>query len=178
MRPEVRFWDKMLPNLPEHSNLYEGSDFVRSLFETICQSSGIRDPRDEFTLEQSEMFTVEEMASNPVAMRFLQFLIKVMRARRVLEITSPDGQFAKGRAENVQRFLTPRGSGAMGLAYAALARAATSQPDLAREDRRRAATWLNKSLAAWRGLQSDPAFSPSHKQEMRKVELAAADISP
>lgn len=99
-------------------------------------------------------------------------------ARRVLEITSPDGQFAKGRAENVQRFLTPRGSGAMGLAYAALARAATSQPDLAREDRRRAATWLNKSLAAWRGLQSDPAFSPSHKQEMRKVELAAADISP
>jgi hypothetical protein len=97
-------------------------------------------------------------------------------ARRVLEITSPDGQFAKGRAENVQRFLIPRGSGAMGLAYAALARAATSRPDLAREDRRQAAAWLYKSLAAWRGLQSDPAFSPSHKQEMRKVELAAAEI--
>jgi hypothetical protein len=97
-------------------------------------------------------------------------------ARRVLEITSPDGQFAKGRAENVQRFLTPRGSGAMGLAYAALAHAATSRPDLAREDRRQAAAWLNKSLAAWRSLQSDPALSPSHKQEMRRVELAAAEI--
>jgi tetratricopeptide (TPR) repeat protein len=97
-------------------------------------------------------------------------------ARRVLEITSPEGQFAKGRAENVQRFLTPRGSGAMGLAYAALAHAATSRPDLAREDRRQAAAWLNKSVAAWRCLQSDPAFSPSHKQEMRRVELAAAEI--
>jgi eukaryotic-like serine/threonine-protein kinase len=80
-------------------------------------------------------------------------------AHRVREITGPDGPFAKGRAENVQRFLTPRGSGAIGLAYAALSRNPTSPPEVVRDDHRQATAFLNESLALWRGLQSDPAFS-------------------
>jgi caffeoyl-CoA O-methyltransferase len=86
MRPDVRFWDKMLPDQPEHANLYKGSAFMQDLFEAVCRSSGIGDPKREFVLEESDMFSVEEMASNPVAMRFLQFLIKVAGVKRVLEI--------------------------------------------------------------------------------------------
>jgi caffeoyl-CoA O-methyltransferase len=86
MRPDVRFWDKMLPDQPEHANLYKGGAFMQDLFEVVCRSSGIGDPKREFVLEQSDMFSVEEMASNPVAMRFLQFLIKVAGVKRVLEI--------------------------------------------------------------------------------------------
>lgn len=86
MRPEVQFWDKMLPDQPEHTHLYQGHALMHDLFEMVCRSSGIRNPHDEFKIEQSDMFTVEEMASNPVAMRFLQFLIKVAGVRRVLEI--------------------------------------------------------------------------------------------
>ena len=86
MRSDVRFWDKMLPDQHEHAHLYKGDDFMRDLFQTICRSSGIPDPRDEFTLQQSDLFTVEEMASNPVAMQFLRFLIRVAGVKRILEI--------------------------------------------------------------------------------------------
>lgn len=86
MRPEVQFWDKMLPDQPEHAQLYKGSAFMRDLFDVVCRSSGIANPHDEFKLEQSELFTAEEMASNPIAMRFLQFLIRLAGVRRVLEI--------------------------------------------------------------------------------------------
>lgn len=86
MRPEVRFWDKLLPDQHEHAYLYKGSDFMADLFGVICRSSDIKSPYEEFDLERSDLFTVEEMASNPVSMRFLQFLIKVAGVRRVLEI--------------------------------------------------------------------------------------------
>ena len=82
----VRYWDKMLPDQSEHANLYRGDALMHDLFDAISRSSGIGDPKSEFTLEESDMFTVEEMASNPVAMRFLQFLIKVAGVKRVLEI--------------------------------------------------------------------------------------------
>jgi hypothetical protein len=44
---------------------YKGASFVRDPFTVVCRSSGIRDPHDEFKLEQSGMFTAEKMASNP-----------------------------------------------------------------------------------------------------------------
>lgn len=94
-------------------------------------------------------------------------------ARRALEVCDPGAPIARGRAENVQRFLNPRGSGTMGLTYAALARGGTS----ASEDRRQAGEWLRKSLAAWRDLQTDPAFAPAHKEELQQVEAAAASVS-
>jgi predicted O-methyltransferase YrrM len=75
----------MLPLQREYSNLYRGSELTKDLFELICRSSGIGDPKLEFALEQSDLFTIEEMGSNPVAMRFLQFLIRVAGVRRVLE---------------------------------------------------------------------------------------------
>lgn len=86
MRPEVKFWDKMLPDQAEHAQLYKGQAFMHDLFDVVCRSSGIRNPYDEFKLEQSDLFTAEEMASNPIAMRFLQFLIRQAGVRRVLEI--------------------------------------------------------------------------------------------
>ena len=86
MTDNIRYWDKMLPVQKEYSNLYRGSALTQGLFDLICRSSGIGDPKLEFALEQSDLFTIEEMGSNPIAMRFLQFLIKVAGVRRVLEI--------------------------------------------------------------------------------------------
>ncbi len=104
MRPDVRYWDKMLPDQAEHANHYRGDDLMRDLFEVISRASGIGDPKTEFVLEESDMFSVEEMASNPVAMRFLQFLIKVAGVKRVLEIGAFIGfsamSFAKALPED------------------------------------------------------------------------------
>jgi serine/threonine protein kinase len=98
-------------------------------------------------------------------------------ARRALEICDPAAPAAKGRAENVQRFLNPRGSGAMGLTYSSLARTKISPPEVSAGDRRLAKDWLQKSLASWHDLQNDPAFAPSHREEMQHVEQAAAEMN-
>jgi predicted O-methyltransferase YrrM len=83
---KVGFADKLLPDQQEHTYYYTGSDFERSLYETICRSSGIQSPHQEFALDYTDKFTVEEMASNPVSLRFLQFVVKLSGAKRVLEI--------------------------------------------------------------------------------------------
>lgn len=83
----VRFCDKLLPDQHEHTYHYrDGGDYVAGLYDTICRSSGILSPDQEFKLEKTDKFTVEEMASNPVSLRFLQFLIQVSGVKRVLEI--------------------------------------------------------------------------------------------
>jgi predicted O-methyltransferase YrrM len=84
--PNLRFCDKLLPDQPEHANLYSGKDFAESLYRTIAHASRIDNPHEEFKLTYTDMFRVEEMASNPVSLRFLQFLVTAIGARRVLEI--------------------------------------------------------------------------------------------
>ena len=83
---KVAFADKLLPDQAEHTYYYTGDDFLGAMYETIRRASGIVSPHEEFALEYSDQFTVEEMASNPVSLRFFQFLTKVSGARRVLEI--------------------------------------------------------------------------------------------
>jgi caffeoyl-CoA O-methyltransferase len=84
----LRFSDKFLPDQPEHMNQFGGSveQYWVALYDTIVTASGIADPYRDFDLATSDLFTVEEMASNPVLLRFLQFLVRFGRCRRVLEI--------------------------------------------------------------------------------------------
>jgi len=82
----VQFYDKLLPDQPEHNNFYTGDNIYKSIYESICAASGIKNPHEEFKLEYTDKFTVEEMASNPVSMQFLAFLLKISGAKRVLEI--------------------------------------------------------------------------------------------
>ena len=83
---KLRFADKLLPDQPEHAYHFGDGDLMQSLYDAICQASGIVSPHEEFALEYSDQFTVEEMASNPVSLRFFEFLAHVSGARRVLEI--------------------------------------------------------------------------------------------
>jgi tetratricopeptide (TPR) repeat protein len=97
-------------------------------------------------------------------------------ARRALEVSDPSSPAAKTRSDILQRFLTPRGPTAMGLVYADLARFNHAVRDQARKDRADAIEWLEKSLDAWRKVQSDPAFAPSRKKEMDQAMGALASL--
>ena len=80
-------WQKILPNQDFNSNLYRGSEpFEKALYETILNVSGIKSPTEKFTIEQTDMFTIEEMASSPMVLGFLQWLIEIAGVRRILEI--------------------------------------------------------------------------------------------
>lgn len=83
----VTYADKLLPNQPEFSNLYRGKAPVEAaILDTILWTTGNRRPYEDFDLRLSDKFTPEEMGSNPVALRLLEFLIAVSGARTVLEI--------------------------------------------------------------------------------------------
>jgi len=101
---QLEFWEKFLPNQPLHSYHFKGDSYIPALYEMVCKSSGINSPHEELSLEQSDMFSVEEMASNPVSLHFLQFLIKVTGTRRILEIGAFIGvstmYFAKALPKN------------------------------------------------------------------------------
>jgi predicted O-methyltransferase YrrM len=86
---KLKPWEKLLPNQPFNSDQFSGTGPVeQSLYETIMWSSGISSPERNFKVERSELFTIEEMASNAVALGFLTWLMKLIGARRVLEIGS------------------------------------------------------------------------------------------
>jgi tetratricopeptide (TPR) repeat protein len=95
-------------------------------------------------------------------------------AKRALQLSDPSA--VKGRPADLQRFITPRGFGAMGLAYAGLAGASVKGTAQSREDAIQARQWLEKSLTAWRAVQSHPSMSPSHRREVRQVETALAGL--
>lgn len=87
-RERVEFWDKLLCNQPEYANRFTGGTaaYDEALFRAICRSSGLKPPTEEFHLELSDKVTIEEMGSNPVAQRFLEMLVRMRGARRVLEV--------------------------------------------------------------------------------------------
>jgi tetratricopeptide (TPR) repeat protein len=70
----------------------------------------------------------------------------------------------------VSPFMAPRGLGAMGLTYAALAHSPLRRAG----DREQAVTWLHKSLDDWHQVQTQPSFGAPHRREMRDVEDALA----
>ncbi len=85
---ELNFWDKMLPDQQEYSQDFQGDreTYYRLLYETISTASGLQHPAEDFDLTQSDRFTIVDIGSNPIVHRFLEFLVRLSGARRILEI--------------------------------------------------------------------------------------------
>jgi caffeoyl-CoA O-methyltransferase len=80
-------WDKILPTQQINSALFnDPQPFAKAIYEAVLDVSGLKAPDEQFKLETSEMFTIEEMASNPVTLSLLQWLIYLFGARNVIEI--------------------------------------------------------------------------------------------
>jgi predicted O-methyltransferase YrrM len=89
------------------------SIFVHDLFDVVFRSSGIRNPHDEFKLEQSDLFTAEKTRRTRSPCVSCNFVIRLARVRRVLEIGAFIGlstmYFAKavpadGEAVSIEKF--------------------------------------------------------------------------
>lgn len=111
---KINPWDKLLPNQTFNSDQYSGTPpLEQALYETILWSSAIQTPTDYLHIEQSNLFSIEEMASNAVALGFITWLLRLTKAHRVLEIGAFVGvstmYFAKalpaeGRVVTIEKF--------------------------------------------------------------------------
>jgi predicted O-methyltransferase YrrM len=83
-------WEKMLPNQAFNSNLFSADDgpFEAAAYKKILEVCGIGAPQDVFQIEQTDMFTIEEMASSPIVLNLLQWILRLANTRSVLEIGS------------------------------------------------------------------------------------------
>ncbi len=99
-------WDKILSNQRLNCELFAGSaPLERTIYETAMWASGLRPAAVAFKLENTPMFTLEEMASTPLALGFMQFLIHLTEAQTVFEI----GTFIGVSALYFAHALPPRG---------------------------------------------------------------------
>lgn len=85
---KLTYADKFLPTQPEFRSGFEGSDgaHIQALFDAVMRTSDLALPDQEFDIEETPMFTIQEMGSSPMQLRLLQLLIRLGGARRVLEI--------------------------------------------------------------------------------------------
>ena len=99
--------ENMLPNQPIHRCDFRGDEkaFNVAMLESIFRSSDLSPPTVDFDLVLSDRFSIEEMASHPLSLRLLQFLIRISRAKRILEI----GAFIGVSAMSMARALPPDG---------------------------------------------------------------------
>jgi caffeoyl-CoA O-methyltransferase len=104
---KLSYKDKFLPTQPEHCKFFEGdSDALSaSMYNLVAKYSALEVPTDEFVISPSKEFTIEEMGSNPVLLRLLEFLVGLKQPRRVLEI----GTFIGISALYMARALPPDG---------------------------------------------------------------------
>lgn len=86
MASEFTLWDKLLPDQPLNNQYFQGQDYYRALYDLIVRTSGLRPPTETFKLALSDKVTIEEMASNPVQLRLLELIVRLIGARRIIEI--------------------------------------------------------------------------------------------
>ena len=85
---KVEYSDKFLPDQPEHTNHYKGREsyLIPDLYQLIIESSAIDDPIKRFNLTLTDLFTLPEMTSNPIMLRFYELITRLINAKYVLEI--------------------------------------------------------------------------------------------
>lgn len=88
----MEFWTEFLPNQTEYRRLHGPEEFLlpthhteRALFSFLGSFNGFAD-YSGIDLEIPKHMPVEKMASNPVTMAFLQFLVAAHQPKKVLEL--------------------------------------------------------------------------------------------
>ncbi|MGH9877874.1 MAG: O-methyltransferase [Nitrososphaerales archaeon] len=87
-KTNLTFQDKTLPSQPLFREYFEGDEesFLTALYNTIVKFSGLISPMEKFEIYKSEEVDFELMASSPIMLQFLQYLVLITSAKRILEI--------------------------------------------------------------------------------------------
>lgn len=82
----LQIWDKLLPDQPNNNMYFKGKDYFRTLYDMIVSTGGLKSSTEDFNLVLSDKVSIEEMASNPVQLRFLELMVRLTGAKRIIEI--------------------------------------------------------------------------------------------
>jgi len=80
-------------------------DYSDAVGQFITKFARLENPRDKFLLDEPDDWTIEQMASTPLQISFLDLLIQVLRVKRILEI----GTFVGLSAMHFANAMSPDG---------------------------------------------------------------------
>ncbi len=86
----LAYHDKILPIQDFVIDHFKGNpaEVFPRLFKACSRFSGFQLPEERFKLHTTEMFSLAQMGSNPVSLQFLEFIVKIVGAKKLLEIGS------------------------------------------------------------------------------------------
>ena len=85
---DFREWQKYFPTQPLNTSLYTGerARYESVVYAGLVQALGLESSVEDLKLVAPEEWTIAQMGSSRLHLQFLQFLIKMIGAKRILEI--------------------------------------------------------------------------------------------
>lgn len=85
-----RYDNLYLSNQPFFTEKFNGSrrQFEKKLYKYISKNLNLKKPKSQFNLKESNLFSINQMASTPLALNFFSFLCKIIKPKKILEIGS------------------------------------------------------------------------------------------
>ena len=85
---KLKYSSLFLPNQPLLKKYFKLKNFEDHLYSFIAKYSNIIIPKKKYKLFNPSGIAVEEMASNPISLSFLNFVCNLIKPKHVLEIGS------------------------------------------------------------------------------------------
>ena len=85
---KIKYSSLFLPNQPLLKKYFKLKNFEDHLYSFIAKYSNIITPKKKYKLFNPSGIAVEEMASNPISLSFLNFICYLIKPKNILEIGS------------------------------------------------------------------------------------------
>lgn len=104
-KSKTEYFEKFLPVQAKFSNLYCGGKqkLFEDMYDTVIDVCNIKHPLKQFKLTTSKLIPMEEMGSNPLMLRMLEFLVLLKKPKKILEIGSYIGLSAMSMAKTLPK---------------------------------------------------------------------------
>ena len=100
---KLKYSSLFLPNQPLLRKYFKSNNFEDHLYYFIEKNSNVIRPRKKYKIYNPSKFSIEEMASNPISLSFLNFITNMIKPKYILEIGSFIGLSTMELSKNIKK---------------------------------------------------------------------------
>ena len=100
---KLKYSSLFLPNQPLLRKYFKSNNFEDHLYYFIEKNSNVIRPKKKYKIYNPSKFSIEEMASNPISLSFLNFITNMIKPKYILEIGSFIGLSTMELSKNIKK---------------------------------------------------------------------------
>ena len=100
---KLKYSSLFLPNQPLLRKYLKSNNFEDHLYYFIEKNSNVIRPKKKYKIYNPSKFSIEEMASNPISLSFLNFITNMIKPKYILEIGSFIGLSTMELSKNIKK---------------------------------------------------------------------------